>query len=387
METLTTAISGPTCETMNEPISWPIDAPRNNSPSGAATSFDRTSSPRFLLTDGAPSVMVAGRSLPQAMLSQALAAFDQEILPLPPVPDSPEVILPILRNAKLLFDNGEFKLAMNLIRNVLLRCPNLPIALRLHGNCLRETGAYHEATRCFRALVAAQDLAENWALFGETLYLLELDNEALRAYGEALVRETESHPQLFEIYKNIGNIHVRAGDFESAEESYNKAYTLKPDSDALMVNYGTLEIQRENFTAAVERYRTAVTLNPRSDRGWVGLALVHRHMGDLDLSRANMERALDMNPRNKTALHLLVEWSVQAFDFKSAVNRLTTYLSLEGDDAEMSFLLAKILVHLNRLDEASLELERTLAFEPTIEGGIALMEVLQNERMRRSETQ
>ncbi len=345
--------------------------------------LDTLSSQKLISPSCGPSDTAAGPSLPQVLLTQALAAFDEEVLP--PVPDAPEVLAPLLRNSALLVDNREYRLAMNLLRNVLLRRPNMPTALSLHGRCLRETGSYHEATRCFRALVAVQDTAENWALLGETLYLLELDKEALRAYGEALVRETDTHPQLFEIYKNIGNIHVRAGDFEAAEESYNKAYTLRADSDTLMVNYGTLEIQRGNFTAAVERFRAAVMLNPKSDRGWVGLALVHRQMGDLDLSRANMERALDMNPRNKTALHLLVEWSVQAFDFKSAVNRLTTYLSLEGEDAEMSFLLAKILVHLNRLDEASLELERTLAFEPTIEGGIALMNALISERQRRME--
>ena len=68
-----------------------------------------------------------------------------------------------------------------------------------------------------------------------------------------------------------------------------------------MVNYGTLEIQRDNLEAAVERFRKAVQLNEANDRAWVGLALVHRHMGDLELSRANIERALDINPKNKTA--------------------------------------------------------------------------------------
>ena len=68
-----------------------------------------------------------------------------------------------------------------------------------------------------------------------------------------------------------------------------------------MVNYGTLEIQRENLEKALTYFREAIQNNSENDKAWVGLALVHRHMGDFELSHANIERALDISASNRTA--------------------------------------------------------------------------------------
>jgi Flp pilus assembly protein TadD len=190
---------------------------------------------------------------------------------------------------------------------------------------------------------------------------------------------TSDASQLFEIYKNVGNIHVRAGDFESAEEFYNKAYTLKPDSDVLMVNYGTLEIQRESIEDAVQRFRCAVDINPNNDKGWVGLALVHRQMGDHELAWANIQRALDINRNNRTAIRLVVDWGIADNRESIAVERLQDYLEAEGEDAEMSFTLAKVFTHIGRLAEARLELERVLALDPMVEGAERLKKLLDRE--------
>jgi tetratricopeptide (TPR) repeat protein len=333
---------------------------------------------------GVPTDTAAGPSLPGSRLNEALNQFDRESDSQSP-PDSTGVVSTLMRNALLLIEHRENHLAMNLLRNVLMRRRDDADALRWLGHCHRELGQLSEALTCFRTLARVRTDGEAFELMAESLYLLERDEEAQEAYNRALARLTEASPRLFDIYKNLGNIHARAGDFDAAEECYNKANTVKPDSDILMVNYGTLEIQRENIDEAVERFRRAVELNPANDRGWVGLAMVHRQMGDFELARANVERALDINPRNKTALHLLVDWNAQDRDFAGSVRRLHDYLALHGEDAEMSFLLARILIHLNRLSEAVLEMERALALEPTIEGGEQVMAALREEIRRRSE--
>lgn len=330
---------------------------------------------------GQDGVVGAGRSLPVSRAEEAIREFDRDDGVVQT--ESVDVVPVLLRNALVLVENREFGLAMNLLRNVLMRRPNEPRALRWLGHCLRETNHLEDAMKCFRALAADPGDEESLLLYGESLYLLGKDAEAVEVYQRLLRRLTETSPALFDVYKNLGNIHVRAGDFEAGEECYNKANTLRCDSDILMVNYGTLEIQRENFSEAVERFRRAVEINASNDRGWVGLAMVHRQMGDLELAKANVELALDINPRNKTALRLLAEWDLHDHDFNSSVRRLTAYLALEGEDVEMSYLLARILTHLGRFGEAALEMERVLALDPTIEGGARLMSALQAELRRR----
>ncbi len=325
--------------------------------------------------------VAAGPSLPASRADEALAEFDRGER----APEALELVANLLRNALVLIENREYALAMNLLRNVLMRKPNEPRALRWLGHCLRETNRLEDAAKCFKALASGPGDEESLLLYAEALYTLGRDREAVVVYQTLLGRLTGTSPALFEVYKNLGNIHVRAGDFDAGEECYNKANTLRCDSDALMVNYGTLEIQRENFSDAVERFRRAVEINAANDKGWVGLAMVHRQMGDLELAKANVERALDINPRNRTALHLLAEWDLRDRDFAASSRRLADYLALEGEDAEMSFLLARILTHLGRLPEAVLEMERVLALDPGVEGGLGLMAALRAELRRRME--
>lgn len=324
----------------------------------------------------------AGMALPAERLDSAIAQFDAEEKPpaaREQAPEQSQVIALLMKNANLLIENKETRLALNILRSVLMREPNHPEALEKMGTHLRESGQIEEALKCFRALSRVKREARSMALLAETLYLMERDEQALNVYRDVLRSVVSDEPKLFEIFKNVGNIHVRAGDFDAAEEFYNKAYTLCPDSDTLMVNYGTLEIQRENLEAAVARFRRAVELNPENDRGWVGLAILHRQMGDMELAAANIARALDINSTNRTALRLAVDWGAQDHNLSPLISRLQDYLAVNGEDAEISFTLAKVLVHMGRLREARIEMERALALDPGIEGGDSLRTVLDRE--------
>jgi Flp pilus assembly protein TadD len=69
-----------------------------------------------------------------------------------------------------------------------------------------------------------------------------------------------------------------------------------------------------------------------------------------------------------------------------AVERLQEYLEADGEDAEMSFTLAKLLTVSGRLVEARIELERALALDPGIEGAEAVREVLDREIVARGKS-
>lgn len=325
--------------------------------------------------------VAAGPALPLERASNAIAQFDAEE-PRAAAPDEAQILAVLMKNANVLLENGESRLAANILRGVLMRNPNHPEALEKMGTYLKDCGQIDEALKCFRALAKTQRDAPSMILMAETLYLMERDNQALSVYRDVLRSVVSEESKLFEIFKNVGNIHVRAGDFEAAEEFYNKAYTICPESDVLMVNYGTLEIQRENQQAALERFRRAVELNPENDKGWVGLAILHRQMGDMELASANIARALDVNPTNRTALRLAVDWGAQDHSLGALVSRLEDYLAVHGEDAEISFTLAKVLVHLGRLREARIEMERALALDPGLEGGDSLKSVLDREIAR-----
>ena len=325
----------------------------------------------------------AGRAHALSEIGKALAEFDQDIEQSTSMPmsaaeiENERVVSHLMKNAIVLVKAGEGRLAFNLLRTVLIRKPEHAEALKLMGRCLRDENRLEEALKCFRAYAKIERTPEANALVAEVLYLCERDDAALASYREVLRAVVSDEALLFDIYKNVGNIHVRAGDYDAAEEFYDKAYTLQPESHVLLVNYGTLEIQRGNWDEAVTRFRRAVEINPNSDRAWVGLAMVHRTMGDLELAKANLERALDINGGNRTALRLAVDWAAQDHDFGSAILRLQDYVSTQGgEDAEMAFTLAKVLVQAGRLHDARIETERVLALDPEFANAENLARVL-----------
>ncbi len=198
----------------------------------------------------------------------------------------------------------------------------------------------------------------------ELFYFQGLDSKAYEAYLRYIGSGNYNPHNLFVAYKNIGNIKIRSGDLEGAEEYYHKAYTINPDSDTLLVNLGTLEIQKKNLEKALERYRMAVDVNPRNSRGWIGLALAHREYGDIDLAWGNLERSLDIEPCDDTALELLVQWGIKDSRIDIAIEKLRNYLSINPNNIHMRLALIHVYIIGGRLSVARGFVEESLKLDP-----------------------
>lgn len=280
------------------------------------------------------------------------------------------------QHAATLIRYREYGAAQNLLRHALTRDSHCIRAISLMAIVMEKTGHPEEAVKCRRALVRIEPSADHQLDLAALYYGLENDEAALATYQDALATHAVPEARLFEVYKNMGNILVRRADFDGAEDFYNRAFTIEPKSDSLLVNFGTLEINRDDLEAAGSRFRSAIEINEACDRAWVGLALVHRAKGDFELSWANLERALDLNASNRTAMKLIVEWAVRDGRVQAAAARLEKYLAGDGEDAEMAFSLAKCQTLLGRFHDALFECERVVALDPEQEEAVRLRRIL-----------
>ncbi len=271
----------------------------------------------------------------------------------------------LMANALILKGSGESNLAKALFREVLNLDSRSVVALKNLFEMIPPTSEYIEE----REKIASARYFHNRDIEA-TLALAKLKveqqkpEEAQELYFEAAACESDRADLFFEIYKDIGNLFVRSGDFEGAEEYYFKAHALNPESDILQVNLGTLEVQRDDWAPARERFGQALLLNPKNDKAWVGVALAHHNLGEFDLAHASLTNALDFNPRNRTAVHLLASWSLKSKKFEAAISALQIYLSEAGHDAEMSLALIHLFCETKQYQLALFEVERTLLWEP-----------------------
>ncbi|MBO9666598.1 MAG: tetratricopeptide repeat protein [Bdellovibrio sp.] len=269
-----------------------------------------------------------------------------------------------LQNARILSKHGEYALALNLLRQASNLDSKNPATLRMLAGALEKTGRNSEAQIVLNAWVKSDYGFESLLGLATSLYKMNRDQEALEKYYEALSVITEENDELFELYKNMGNIFVRQGDFDAAEEFYNKAYTVNTQSDVLLVNFGTLEVQRGDFDKSLYCFRKAVEINAENDKAWVGLAMVHNQFGDSELAWANLESALDINSKNRTAVHLAANWGVRDGRIHKAIESLEEYLSNVEEDEDMSLVLINLFCTTGQMDKASLEVERVLLWNP-----------------------
>lgn len=283
-------------------------------------------------------------------------------------PQGQNEIATLLMNANLLRQHGEESLALNLVRQGLYLNSFHPEALKT----LARSVPSREVALKEKALQALQKSDSNFETLSELAncyYHQGKDAQALTHYREALSVLTEEHlsqsQNLFEVYKNTGNILCREGDFEGAEEAYCKAFTLNSQSDILQVNLGTLAIQRQNLEEALERFRAALQINAKNDKAWVGLAMVHNMMGDFVLATANIENAIDVNPANRTAVHVYANWCLRDQQVPKAIEALTDYLGHADQDEELSLVLIHLFCLQSRWSEALFEVERALLWNPT----------------------
>lgn len=203
--------------------------------------------------------------------------------------------------------------------------------------------------------------------------------EAQELYFEAAACDSDRSDLFFEIYKDIGNLHVRSGDYEGAEEYYFKAQAINGLSDILHVNLGTLEVQKGEWSQARERFGQAIALNRSNDKAWVGLALCHHNLEEFELAEASLKTALEFNPLNRTAVHLLASWSAKHKDFSKAISALQVFLSETHHDPEMSLALIHLFCEDKQYDLALLEVERTLLWDPTQKEVIEIEQALRTQ--------
>jgi len=289
-----------------------------------------------------------------------------------------EKVALLQNNARVLMKHQEFALALNLLRTASNKDSKNIKTLNMLAECLEKTLRFDEALIVRTASARIECSFDQVQKLATLYYKLGKDEAALSQYFEALSLLTEENEAIFEIYKNMGNILVRQGDFEGAEDYYNKAYTLNPQSDTLLVNFGTLEVQRQDFDKSLYCFRQAVEANPKNDKAWVGLGMVHAQFGDHQLAWANIETAIDLNPANRTAVLLLANWGLRDHREEQGIAVLQEYLGEVEFDEDLSLVLINLYCSNSQIADAKLECERVLLWNPYNQEVASLREKLKN---------
>ncbi|MFN7455617.1 MAG: tetratricopeptide repeat protein [Pseudobdellovibrionaceae bacterium] len=269
-----------------------------------------------------------------------------------------------LKGARLLLKHHEPSHALKLVIHSLNKNSHSMEAISLLVDTQIQMGHRDLAIRAQEAKVTQTESFEDLVVLGELYYLNDQDELASECFEQALAKMIYSSEALFKVFRYMGNILLKEGDIDGAEEFFSKAFAINPKSDVLQVNFGTLAVQVGDLEFAQEKFKEALYLNPKNDKAWTGLGLVHHAKGDHVLAIANLENSLDLNPKNRTTVQLLSSWYLQEGKLQSAIEVIEVYMRHFENDKEMALFQVNLLCQTNQFLAALMELERLLLWEP-----------------------
>lgn len=233
--------------------------------------------------------------------------------------------------------------------------------------CLSETQA---ALKDFTNLLKTQiEIVRQRGAVGDHLelmqsyYKLNFRNEALDI-GLNLQSQKLTTAQEMKLGHMLIKIYLEENDFEGAQEVIAKVARIQMD-DFVQWAQGVVYLNSDQKEKAIQAFRHAVELNPDNDQAWVSLGMMHKEMGDEELHMANIEKAIDLNPYNSSALKMLTNSAGKKQDKTEAVfDSVRFYLEEHCFDEEISLCHIQMLCQTKQWSIAELEMEKLILDKP-----------------------
>jgi tetratricopeptide (TPR) repeat protein len=190
------------------------------------------------------------------------------------------------------------------------KAPEPGLAKLEEGAAALKLGRFAEAAKAFdEALTANPSLLDraskpySQALRGQAAAVTATDPAKAK---ELLVKAVGLDPSNVEGLSQLASLYLREKDYPKAIVTYERATKLDPKRTDALFNLGYAYAVTKDYTKAEEAYSKVVDLAPPYlDEALFNLAMVQMKLGKRDQSVKNLERAIQVNPKNEGAKQYL----------------------------------------------------------------------------------
>jgi predicted Zn-dependent protease len=195
-----------------------------------------------------------------------------------------------------------------------------------------------------------------WSLGGSTLfYTLGMSH----LYSHERDQARQAFAKLFAVPADSPRALMLSADLMYQEEYANDAEALYqeirkkwPDFPELEYNLGLIALTKRDFPSVVEHMRAELARNPVHPMAWHYLGDALFKQGKLDEAAETLQRAAWLNSRSAKSFVTLAQVYTEQNNFAMAESSLKHALTLEPQDYQANFLLARLYFKTNRPDLA-----------------------------------
>ena len=263
--------------------------------------------------------------------------------------DDPENVDALHYAGLALHQTGETERALALMRDAAERAPRQAHYALNFGKVLEASGALEQAIACYRQMVSL-DLTSvaGYLKLGLALLKSGRPQEALAPLSEALGLNPESH----EAANGLGNALLELWQLERAAVCYRKAVALAPASIEARNNLGMVLAKLGCYDDAISAYREALELKPSFAPLLNNLAAAFFAKDEYDAAITCCQQALALQPDYPDALLTLASAYKRIGHLGEATDQIRRSLAFNPTSAHLHSILANLLFDQDRIEEA-----------------------------------
>jgi len=150
----------------------------------------------------------------------------------------------------------------------------------------------------------------------------------------------------------LGYMAYQKGDLAKAKEHVFKALSYDPDSSYLNFFMSVILRHENNHQDAMFYAQKAVAANPNNHEAHAQLGDLYMLQKDEETAYKHYQKAFDLKPENERVGLILLSLQVRRGNHQAAIQTLDTLIERRPDLAIAKYYKAKVLIDMDRLDEA-----------------------------------
>jgi len=193
--------------------------------------------------------------------------------------------------------------------------------------------------------------------------------------------------QHYDVLMELADCLTSVGQYDQAQQHYEKAAALAPDAAGPYVGLGVVALQKNSPDDAEIAFRVACRLEPNFARAYSGLAIVAQQRAHYMEAFKMYLKCLEIENDNLTALLGLFQTSCQMGSFEKIIHYLQVYLDMHPADTAVMFALSALYMKDGRLAESRKILRDVLALQPEHKEAANLLEEVERGLTRRKQAE
>ena len=262
---------------------------------------------------------------------------------------------------------GDFSKAAKLFEKLLSENPGHVEGLIYAGESYAMLGEYENARKKYKTLGKIEGFVNEGALRLGGLHLHAKEYDTAETVFKSILAD---NPAEVKAKRYLGEVYYYKGLYIPAIEMLKDALDSDPENRKAYEILGHIYLKSKVLNKAEEAFKSATRNGGGTASAYRGLALLYEKKGNKAKTIENLKKAISLSPKDiETYIHLS-ELYLEGGEIKEAEKIVNAALLVAPGSADANYLSGRLMISLQRFEDAVIAFRNALMFDKTHEGAL-----------------